>query len=97
MSEKQKLLIIALFTGIITCLIIGSTFAYWSWQTNSSQLTEVTFTIASGFTCGADGGGNITSNNAISNSKLHNFNLYRQNSQGSLYHLKKDFDQKYID
>ena len=39
------------------------------------------------------GFGNIASNNAISNSKLHNFNLYRQNSQGSLYHLKKDYNE----
>ena len=37
--------------------------------------------------------GNNTSNNVISNSKVHNFNLYRQNSQGSLYHLKKDYNE----
>ena len=40
--------------------IIGGTFAYWNWQSTSGQRTNVTFTVASGFTCGADGGGDIT-------------------------------------
>lgn len=36
--------------------------------------------------------GNITTHNLIGNSKIYSFNLYRQNSQGSLYCLKKDYN-----
>ena len=36
--------------------------------------------------------GNIITNNAMGNSKVYSFNLYRQNSQGSLYCLKKDYN-----
>ena len=61
MSNKQKMIIIMIITATITCLAIGSTFAYWTWSTSSAQATSVTFTVASGFTCSADGGGNITS------------------------------------
>jgi len=35
---------------------------------------------------------NISSHNVISNSKIYNFNLYRQNSQGSFFSLKKDYN-----
>ncbi len=63
MTNKQKLFIIIIITATITCLIIGSTFAYWTWSTSSAQATTVSFTVASGFTCSADGGGNLTSSN----------------------------------
>ena len=62
MNNKQKLFIIIIATAIVSCLVIGATFAYWTWSTNSAQVTSVTFTVASGFTCSADGGGSITSN-----------------------------------
>ncbi len=63
MTNRQKLFTIMIITATITCLAIGSTFAYWTWSTSSAQATSVTFTVASGFTCSADGGGNITSSN----------------------------------
>ena len=61
-SEKQKLILVGLITGTITALLIGFTFAYWTWESTSGQRTAVSFTIGDGFSCSADGGGNITSN-----------------------------------
>ncbi len=61
MTDKQKLFLIALFTGIITATIIGFTFAYWTWTAPSASQTAIDFTVGSGFSCSADGGGNITS------------------------------------
>ncbi len=63
MTGKQKMFIIMIVAATITCLAIGSTFAYWTWSTSSAQATTVSFTVASGFSCSADGGGNITSSN----------------------------------
>ena len=60
-SEKQKLILVGLITGTITALLIGFTFAYWTWESTSGQRTAVSFTIGNGFSCSADGGGNITS------------------------------------
>ena len=59
--NKEKKIAIILTIAAIVITIIGSTFAYWSWQTNTAQQTAVTFTVQSGFSCSADGGGNITS------------------------------------
>ena len=61
MTEKQKLILVGLITGSITAFIIGLTFAYWTWQSTSAQQTLVSFTVGDGFSCSADGGGNITS------------------------------------
>ena len=60
--EKEKKIAIVLFVLAIVFVIIGSTFAYWTWQSSEAQKTAVTFTVTSGFSCSADGGGNITSN-----------------------------------
>ena len=43
----------------VIATIVGSTFAYWSWQSSEAQKTAVTFTVTAGFSCSADGGGNI--------------------------------------
>lgn len=59
--EKEKKIAIVLFVLAIVFVIIGSTFAYWSWQSSANDKTNVTFTVTSGFSCGADGGGSITS------------------------------------
>lgn len=64
MNKENKIAIILVISAIIIT-IIGSTLAYWSWQTNSAQQTAVTFTVQSGFSCSADGGGNITSNDKM--------------------------------
>ena len=61
-TERQKLILVGLITGTIIALLIGFTFAYWTWESTSAQRTAVSFTIGNGFSCSADGGGNITSN-----------------------------------
>ncbi len=64
MNKNSKLLIIFIVVGILL-VILGSSFAYWQWATNSSQSTAVTFTVTSNFSCSADGGGDITSNDKV--------------------------------
>ena len=59
--ERKKLSIILLIITIIFT-IIGGSLAYLNWQTSTEQQTAVTFTVTSDFSCAADGGGNITSN-----------------------------------
>ena len=61
MKNKKVVLIIALWSIIL--IIVGATYAYWTWQSNNAQKTMVTFTVNAGFTCSADAGGNITSSN----------------------------------
>ena len=39
---------------------IGSSLAYLSWVSSEGQKTQITFTVTAGFSCSADGGGNIT-------------------------------------
>ena len=56
---KRVLKILIISSLIFT--IIGSTFAYLTWQATTSERTEVTFTVTSDFSCAADGGGDITS------------------------------------
>ena len=65
MTEKQKLILVGLITGTITALLIGFTFAYWTWESTSGQRTAVSFTIGNGFSCSADGGGNLTSSDVM--------------------------------
>lgn len=62
--NKKKLLIIMIILGI-AFIILGSTFAYLSWRSSEEQKTNVVFTITGDFSCAADGGGNITSNDLI--------------------------------
>ena len=59
--DKNKRIITVLMILTIVFTIMGGTFAYWAWSTNTSQKTNITFTITSDFSCAADGGGNITS------------------------------------
>ena len=63
--NKQKKIIIILFVLAIVFTILGATFAYWNWQASASDKTEVTFTVENGFSCGADGGETITSQQKI--------------------------------
>ena len=60
--DKNKKIITILMILTIVFTIMGGTFAYWAWSTNTSQKTNITFTITSDFSCSADGGGDITSN-----------------------------------
>mgnify|MGYP004468137977 CR=1 FL=1 len=60
--DKNKRIITVLMILTIVFTIMGGTFAYWSWRTTDAQKTNITFSITSDFSCAADGGGNITSN-----------------------------------
>ena len=59
MKNKKVIIVVGLL--ILVLSILGGTFAYWSWQSASNQQTNVTFTVTGNFSCSADGGGNITS------------------------------------
>ena len=43
---------------------MGGTLAYWSWSSTTAQQTNVAFTVKSNFSCAADIGGNVSSNEA---------------------------------
>ena len=64
MDNNKKIIIIVSIT-ILILSIVGGTLAYWSWVTNTNQRTNVTFTLASGYSCSADGGGNINSGEKV--------------------------------
>ena len=63
MKEKKIIIIMLVLTIVLT--IIGSTFAYWNWQSTAAQNTNITFTVGSNFSCSADGGGSITNGQKI--------------------------------
>ena len=60
MENKKIVIILMIYTIIFT--LVGGTFAYLNWESDNYRKTNITFTINPDFTCGADGGGNITSN-----------------------------------
>ena len=70
MSNKKILTIIIVVAIVIT--ILGVTFAYWTWSSTSAQKTNVTFTVGSNFSCGADGGGNIMGDKKLAPSDCTN-------------------------
>ena len=65
MDDKQRKIAITLFVLTILFTIIGSTLAYWNWASAENEKTNVVLTVTSGFSCGADGGGSITSQQKI--------------------------------
>ena len=58
--KDNKYIIPSLIAVAIIMIVIGSTFAYWNWQSTNAQKTNVTFTVGANFSCSADGGGTIT-------------------------------------
>ena len=60
MEKNRKILVLFVIFGIII-MVVGTTLAYFRWQSAEEQKTVVNFTIGSDFSCAADGGGNITS------------------------------------
>ena len=60
---NKAIVILSILTVIFT--IMGGTLAYFNWTSSTEQNTAVTFTVASGFSCSADGGGSITSNDKV--------------------------------
>ena len=61
--KDNKYIIPSLFAVAIIMVVIGSTFAYWNWESTNAQKTSVTFTVGANFSCSADGGGEITNTN----------------------------------
>ena len=62
-SEYDKIYsIIVVFAVIFT--FFGGTLAYWQWSSNASQKTNIILTVQSNFKCEADGGGDITEQDA---------------------------------
>ena len=59
---KNKRMSIILVVLSLIFVIVGSTFAYFTWQTSENEKTNVVFTVTNDFSCAADGGGDITSN-----------------------------------
>ena len=58
-NYKNKILVLTILTIIFT--IMGSTLAFWNWNTSESQRTLIGFTVDPNLSCTGDGGGNITS------------------------------------
>ena len=63
MDNNKKITILMILSVVIA--LLGGTLAYWNWQSTNEQKTNVTFTVNSTFSCSADGGGNITSNDVM--------------------------------
>lgn len=62
MNKTKKIIMIIVIT-ITLLALIGGTYAYWRWQLAAANRTTITLTYADGFSCTADGGGDITSSN----------------------------------
>ncbi len=62
-DNSNKIIYIFLAISIVLFLIVGSTLAYFSWTSGSSESTAISFTVSDNLACSADGGGNITSSN----------------------------------
>ena len=60
MEKNKKTLILFVIFGIII-MVVGTTLAYFRWQSAEEQKTVVNFTVEGDFSCAADGGGDITS------------------------------------
>ena len=48
MKEKNKLIIAILSVVLIVAVVVGATFAWWTWSSNAADNTNVTFTVTSG-------------------------------------------------
>ena len=60
--KDKRIISIFIVLGVIIA-ILGGTLAYWSWSSNNTQKTNITFTTGANFSCSADGGGNIANTN----------------------------------
>ena len=48
MNERNKLIMAVVAVMMIVAVVVGSTYAFWQWSTNSSQSTTVNFTVPTG-------------------------------------------------
>ncbi len=62
MKDNTKVIISIVLVALIIVLVGGGTYAYWQWQSNTTQQTNITVTIPSqgNITMKIDGGGDIT-------------------------------------
>ena len=79
MTEKKKLIIAIVAVLLIIIAVGGATFAYWSWQTNTTQRTSVSFTIKDASLSGdlmarIDGNGTSTVTNLVPTSSCTSSN-----------------------
>ena len=61
--HKRNVILLVTIVLVSVVFILGGTLAYLTWVSSNEQKTMVTFTLNSGFSCSADGGGNIGSGN----------------------------------
>ena len=65
MDDKNRKIITLLTVFTIIFTVIGTTLAYWNWETTEEELTGVMFTVTSEFSCSADGGDELNSNSVM--------------------------------
>ena len=64
-NNKNKKIILVLIILTVIFTMMGGSLAYLSWVSSESQKTNITFATGVDFSCSADGGGNITEDDAI--------------------------------
>ena len=57
--DKNKRIVLIVGIIVLILSIIGGTYAVFKWRSTDEQKTNITFTAEAGFSCSADGGGNI--------------------------------------
>ena len=57
--DKNKRIVLIVGIIVLILSIIGGTYAVFKWRSTDAQKTTITFAAEAGFTCSADGGGNI--------------------------------------
>ena len=64
---KNKELILTILSVLLVAILISAgSYAFWVWESDRGNDTNVAFTIqGKNFSCSADGGGNITSNDVL--------------------------------
>lgn len=63
--KKNKIIIMVIVIIAVALLISSATFAYWTWRSADSANTSVVLAVEEGYSCTADGGGNITPTDSI--------------------------------
>ena len=57
--DKNKRIVLIVGIIVLILSIIGGTYAVFKWRSTDAQKTTITFAAEAGFSCSADGGGNI--------------------------------------
>ena len=64
-NNRNKKIILGLIILTVIFTMMGGSLAYLSWVSSEAQKTNITFATGVDFSCSADGGGNITEDDAI--------------------------------